>query len=169
MSEPHRRRELEAVALEKFDREREQAVRGQRGRNRNKQRPKVADIDERIGGDDEIEDPRRLAREQVRPVADDKPVIDAAFRALAIIAGERSTPIRWSTRLRNASPMGPVPQPMTGPARSGGPARPRPRRQREGGDAIAAIFGRCARSAARAVESEDKACGKRAAGPPLAQ
>ena len=54
---PHRRLEFESVALASFDREREQAIRGQRPRDSGEQRREVADIDERVRGDDEIEDP----------------------------------------------------------------------------------------------------------------
>ena len=55
MGEPHRRLELESVAVSSFDREGEQAVRGQRGRDRGEQRREIADIDERVRRDDEIE------------------------------------------------------------------------------------------------------------------
>ena len=98
MGEPHRRLKLESVALAGFDREREQAVRGQRSPDSGEQRRKVADIDEHVRGDDEIEGIRPLAhrRRRASPMID--LVIDARSRAFAIMAAERSTPARRSTR-----------------------------------------------------------------------
>ena len=58
VGKPHRRLELESVALASFDREREQAVRGQRRPDGGEQRREVADINERVRGDDEIEGSR---------------------------------------------------------------------------------------------------------------
>jgi len=76
--EPHRRFELEPVALAGFDREREQAIRGQRPRHSSEQRREVADIDERVRCDDEIGASRRLTTEHRRSVSDHEPIIDSA-------------------------------------------------------------------------------------------
>ena len=76
--EPHRRFELEPVAFAGFDREREQAIRGQRPRHSSEQRREVADIDERVRGDDEIGASRRLTTEHRRSVSDHEPIIDSA-------------------------------------------------------------------------------------------
>jgi hypothetical protein len=70
VSEPHLRSEGESVAFASLDAKREQAVLSERGRDRGDKRGEVADICERVGGDDEIEDRRDIALEQRRRLSD---------------------------------------------------------------------------------------------------
>jgi hypothetical protein len=89
MSEPHRCAEAESVALPGFEGERDETAGVEGHRGRGERWLKVADIDQRVGGEDKIESRPRLVLQKRGRVADLERVIEAALARFGDHAGRQ--------------------------------------------------------------------------------